>query len=165
MPLNGMAGQHQIFDSTDPNATPSGSRYIPSSPIEGTPAATIEALSKVPAFDESLEEQFHQYLFNKGGLNRFVLTTAKRDGIKFWLNNPYSKLRGTNRDEKLRDNNYRSESKKFHLQDNQVFRNAVMQKVGGRDKWLPARYAVCTWDILPLIQQIHRASAHEGKNP
>ena len=31
MPLNRIAGQHQIFDSTDLNTTPSNSWYIPSS--------------------------------------------------------------------------------------------------------------------------------------
>ena len=157
-----MAGQHQVFNSQDPNTTLSSSRYIPSSPIEGTSAAAIENTAKIPAFDEKLKEEFHKYLFQEGGLNRFVLTTEKRDNIKFWLYNPHTKLRGTSRTQKLRDNNYRSESKKFHLQDNQVWRNAVMQKIGGVEKWLPARYAVCTWDILPLIQQIHRACAHEG---
>jgi hypothetical protein len=157
-----MAGQHQIFDSQDPNDSPSGSRYIPSSPIDGTPAAAIEDAAKIPAFDEILEELWHKYQFNQGGLNRFVLTTEKRNGIKFWLDNPHAKLRGENRSQKLKDNNARTESKKFHLEDGQVWRDAIMIKRGGVEKWLPARYAVCTWDILPLIQQIHRACAHEG---
>lgn len=158
-----MCGQHQVFNSQDPNATPSGSRYIPSSPIEGTPAADIEKTAQIPAFDENFEEDFHKYLFHNGGLNRFVLTTKKRDAIKFWLQNPHAKLRGSNRQEKLQDNNYRTESKKFHLQDNQVWRHAIMVKRGGIETWLPARYAVCSWDIGPLIQQVHRACAHEGK--
>ena len=115
MPLNGMAGQHQVFNSQDLNATPSGSQYIPLSPIEGTFAAAIENAAKIPAFDEKLKEEFHKYLFQEDGLNRFVLTTKKRDNIKFWLYNPHAKLRGTSRTQKLQDNNYRSKSKKFHL--------------------------------------------------
>ena len=115
-----MAGQHQIFNSQDPNATPSGSRYIPSSPIEGTSVAAIEDTAKIPAFDGQMEEDFHNYLFREGGLNRFILTTEKRDNIKFWLNNPHTKLRGNNRTKRLQDNNYRTESKKFHLEDSQV---------------------------------------------
>jgi hypothetical protein len=162
MPLNGMAGQHQIFNSSDLNATPSGSRFIPSSPIEGTPAAAVENAANIPAFDEILEELFHKYLFQEGGLNRFVLTTEKRDAIKFWLYNPHAKLRGATRAGRLKDNNHRTESKKFCLQDNQVYRKAVLKKAGKSEKWLPAQYAVCTWDILPLIQQVHRAAAHEG---
>jgi hypothetical protein len=105
MPLNGMAGQHQIFNSQDLNITPSGSRYIPSSPIKGTPAANIEDAAKIPAFSEKLEEEWHKYLFNKGGLNRFVLTTHKRNALKFWLQNPHAKLRGETRKQKLNNNN------------------------------------------------------------
>lgn len=78
-----MASQHQIFDSQDLTATPFGSCYIPSSPIEGTPAATIETTAKITAFDEDLEKLFHKYMFNEGGLNRFVLTTERRDAYKF----------------------------------------------------------------------------------
>ena len=59
MSLNKIAGQYQIFDFTDPNATLSDSRYIPSSPIKRTFTATIKALLKVPAFDKSLKEQFY----------------------------------------------------------------------------------------------------------
>jgi hypothetical protein len=91
-----------------------------------------------------------------------VLTTEKRKSIKFWLDNPHAKLRGENRSQKLKDNNTGTESKKFYLEDGQVWRDAIMIKRGGVKKWLPARYAVCTWDILPLIQQIHRACAHKG---
>jgi hypothetical protein len=117
MPLNRIAGQHQIFDSQDLNDSPSGSRYIPLSSIDGTPAAAIEDAAKIPAFDEILEELWHKYQFNQGGLNRFVLITEKRNGIKFWLDNPYAKLCGENRSQKLKDNNARTESKKFYLED------------------------------------------------
>jgi hypothetical protein len=85
MPLNGIADQHQIFNSQDLNITLSGSRYIPLSPIKGTPAANIKDTAKIPAFSKKLKEKWHKYLFNKGGLNRFVLITHKRNALKFWL--------------------------------------------------------------------------------
>ena len=118
MPLNGIAGQHQIFDSTDLNTRLSGSRYIPSSPIEGTPAADIELSARVPTFDEKLDDEFYDYIFKNGSKNRFVLTTQKRDSIKFWLNNLYTKLRGNTRAERGHDNNYRHMSRQFYLEEN-----------------------------------------------
>jgi hypothetical protein len=63
-----------------------------------------------------------------------MLTTEKRNGIKFWLDNPYAKLRGKNRSQKLKDNNTRTESKKFYLKDSQVWRNAIIIKRGGVKK-------------------------------
>jgi hypothetical protein len=46
-----------------------------------------------------------------------MLTTEKRNGIKFWLNNLYAKLYGKNRSQKLKDNNTQTKSKKFYFKD------------------------------------------------
>src|SRR6187402_3095801 len=126
----------KLLDLSDPTATPSGARFMPSSP----PPEPSGDNPPIEAWSEDLDREFAAHLALS--TNRYVLTSRKRADIQWHLSHPNAPVRGSTPKEKAKDQNIRQQSRSFEVRDNQVYRRAEKNKKTG--EMMPARYAACT---------------------
>lgn len=164
----------KTFAVTDPQASPLGATFMPSSPTPmvgdrarvGGPdgearapppsAPTPPSLPPIQAFPP-LDELFLKHLDDTN--NRKCHNSTRRSNMQTWLKYPLAKVHGDTRDERARLAIKKHWTLKyFELQDNQIYRKA--ETISGVA--VKARYAVCEWDMLDIIKKTHIALQHFG---
>ena len=98
----------------------------------------------------------------KGGSKK-ILTALKRYEIKWWLKNPNAAPFSETKVNKLHQSNIKLESKKYELQDGQVYRKEYHDT--RRDEIIPARYALCYNDAFEILTTIYEKLMYIGKYP
>jgi hypothetical protein len=141
----------QYFDITAPGAHASGTQFLPS-PMAIEPTDNWSAEDEI-AWDERL---------TKGGSKK-ILTALKRYEIKWWLKNPNAAPFGETKANKLHQSNMKLESKKYELQDGQVYRKEHHDTRLG--EIIPATYVICYNDAFEILTTMHEKLMHAGKLP
>jgi hypothetical protein len=141
----------QYFDITVPGARTSGTRFLPS-PVSIDPTDNWSHEDQ-KAFEAKIAQE-------KGGSKK-ILTARKRFDIKWWLQNPEAKIPQGTKAEKAYQSNIKLESKKYELQEGQVYLKEHHDT--RRGEIVPARYAVCYNDAFEILTTIHEKLMHAGK--
>jgi hypothetical protein len=132
--------------------TPCGVMYLPSSPPPEPDGQR--------SFPETLKRDYMNWLDTDEGKNRKLLGPKKRFDYRHFLQHPNAKSILEDTQDRRREANEKFHcSKYFELQDNQIYRKAEV--VDG--KYLPARYAACTYDASDVVSRTHRNLLHASK--
>jgi hypothetical protein len=127
---------------------------MPSSPLPRIPGG-IECW---PEGDE-LNSQFIDMVLAKKG--NCLLILLKRSDYRYYFNNRTATSLASNRAQRRRQAHDKHWALTFfELQDNQVYRQAERKKDGS---WFKARYAVCTYDAIEIIQKAYCNLYHAGR--
>ena len=141
----------QYFDITIPGARASGTQFLPS-PVAIEPTNNWSAEDEI-AWDKRLTE----------GGSKKILTALKRYEIRWWLKNPDAVSFGETKAERRHQSNIKLESKKYELQDSQVYRKEYHDARLG--EIIPATYVICYNDAFEILTTMHEKLIHAGKLP
>ena len=118
----------------------------------------IEPTDNWSAKDEITQDE----RLTKGGSKK-ILTTLKRYEIKQQLKNPNTAPFGETKANKLHQSNVKLKSKKYELQDSQVYRKEHHDTRLG--EIIPATYVICYNDAFEILTTMHEKLMHAGKLP
>jgi hypothetical protein len=117
---------------------------------------TIEPTNNWSAEDEST---WDKRLTKEG--SKKILTALKRYEIRWWLKNPDIASFGETKIERRHQSNMKLESKKYELQDSQVYRQEYHDTRLG--EIIPATYAICYNDAFEILTIIYEKLIYAGK--